>query len=75
MNPRSGSEDCLGIGRIALFSVSLSIDDVCAAPAGSTTEVEDYTINLNAVSVLELAIQPDLGGREAVASLAACRLG
>jgi uncharacterized protein (DUF736 family) len=45
------------------------------SPAGSTTEVEDYTIDLNAVSVLELAIQPDLGRREAVASLAACRLG
>ncbi len=45
------------------------------SPAGATTEVEDYTIDLSAVSVLELAIQPDLGGREAVASLAACRLG
>ena len=45
------------------------------SPAGSTTEVEDYAIDLKAVSVLELAIQPDLGGREAVASLTACRLG
>ena len=45
------------------------------SPAGSTTEVEDYTTDLKAVSVLELAIQPDIGGREAVASLAACRLG
>jgi len=45
------------------------------SPAGSTTEVEEYMIDLNAVSVLELAIQPDLGRHEAVASLAACRLG
>jgi len=44
------------------------------SPAGSTTEVEDYSINLNAVSILELAIQPDLGQHAAVASLAACRL-
>ena len=44
------------------------------SPAASTIEFEDYTIDLNAVSVLELAIRPDLGRREAVASLAACRL-
>ena len=45
------------------------------SPAGATTEVEDYTVDLNGVAVLELVIQPDLGRREAVASLAACRLG
>jgi hypothetical protein len=45
------------------------------SPAGSTTEVEDYTIELSAVSVLELAIKPDLARREAVASLTAWRLG
>jgi len=44
------------------------------SPAGSTTEVEDYSIDLNAVSILELAIQPDLGQHATVASLAACRL-
>ena len=44
------------------------------SPTGSTTEVEDYAIDLNAVSVLELAIQPDLGRAEAVATLAACHL-
>src|SRR5438874_6938234 len=27
----SGSEACVGVGRIALFGVSLSVDDVCAA--------------------------------------------
>jgi hypothetical protein len=45
------------------------------SPACSTTEVEDYTVELNDVFVLELAIKPDLARREAVASLAACRLG
>jgi hypothetical protein len=45
------------------------------SPTGSTTEVEDYMIDLKAVSILELTIQPDFSGREAVASLAACRLG
>jgi hypothetical protein len=44
------------------------------SPAGSTTEIEDYAVDLDGVSVLELAIQPDVGGREAVASLAVCRL-
>jgi uncharacterized protein (DUF736 family) len=44
------------------------------SPAGSTTEIEDYAVDLDGVSVLELAIQPDVGGSEAVASLAVCRL-
>ncbi len=44
------------------------------SPAGSTAEIEDYTVDLVAVSVLEFAIQPDLNGREAVATLASCRL-
>jgi uncharacterized protein (DUF736 family) len=44
------------------------------SPGGSTTEIEDYAVDLDGVSVLELAIQPDVGGREAVASLAVCRL-
>jgi uncharacterized protein (DUF736 family) len=45
------------------------------SPAGSTTEIEDRTVDLDAVSVLELAIQPDLNRREAVATLAAWYLG
>jgi hypothetical protein len=45
------------------------------SPAGSTTEIEDFVVDLKAVSVLELAIQPDLGGREVVATLASWRLG
>jgi uncharacterized protein (DUF736 family) len=44
------------------------------SPAGSTTEIEDYAVDLDAVSVLELAIQPDLSRPEAVASLASWRV-
>jgi hypothetical protein len=40
------------------------------SPAGSTSEVEDYQLSLEAVAVLELAIKPDLGGGEVVATLA-----
>ncbi|MGH9621402.1 MAG: carbohydrate-binding protein, partial [Bryobacteraceae bacterium] len=43
-------------------------------PGGSTTEAEDYAVNLDAVSGLELVIQPDLGGNKAIATLAAWRL-
>lgn len=45
------------------------------SPAGSTSEIEQYLVDLDAVSVLELAIQPDLSRREAVATLASWRLG
>jgi hypothetical protein len=45
------------------------------SPAGSTTEIEDYVVHLDAVSVLELAIQPDLSRRDAVATLASWRVG
>jgi hypothetical protein len=41
------------------------------SPQGSTEEVEDYTVDLANVSVLELAICPDKSRREGVASLAA----
>jgi hypothetical protein len=44
------------------------------SPAGSTTEIEEYAVDLGSVSVLELTIQPDLGRRDAVATLAAWRL-
>ena len=44
------------------------------SPAGSTTEIEDYAVALDAVSGLELAIQPDLNRGEAVATLASWRL-
>jgi hypothetical protein len=45
------------------------------SPAGSRTEIEEYEVDLDAVSVLELAIRPDLHRREAVATLASWCLG
>src|SRR5215469_4871582 len=45
------------------------------SPTGSTSEIEHYAVGLDAVSVLELAIRPDLCRPEAVASLASLRLG
>ena len=45
------------------------------SPTGATTEIEHYVVDLDAVSVLELAIRPDLRRRPAaVASLASLRL-
>jgi hypothetical protein len=44
------------------------------SPAGSTTEVEQYVVDLDDVSALELTIKPDISRREAVASLASWRL-
>jgi hypothetical protein len=44
------------------------------SPAGSTTQTEDYAVDLNGVSVLELAIRPDLHRTDAVATLASWRL-
>ena len=44
------------------------------SPPGSTTEIEDYAVSLDAASVLELAIVPDLRRREAVATLASWRV-
>ena len=43
------------------------------SPAGSTSEVEDYEVDLDGVSVLELAIKPDLTG-ETPATLASWRV-
>lgn len=42
---------------------------------GSTTEIEHYVVDLDAVSVLELIIRPDSRRREVVASLSSWRLG
>src|SRR5262249_43414059 len=39
------------------------------SPPGTTREVEDYRANLAGVGVLELAIRPDLGSADAIASL------
>ena len=43
--------------------------------AGSTTEIEQYLVDLDAVSVVELVIVPDLHQCEAVATLSSWRLG
>ena len=45
------------------------------SPAGSTTELEDYMVSLEAVSVLELTIRPNTGSNSATATLAAWRVG
>jgi hypothetical protein len=45
------------------------------SPAGSTNEVEDYEVNLDDVAALELVIRPDLAHQEAMATLAAWRVG
>ena len=44
------------------------------SPTGSPTEIEHYVVDLDAVSVLELAIRPDLHRPEAVATLASWRV-
>jgi hypothetical protein len=41
------------------------------SPRGSTSEAEDYQVNLDSVSALELDIKPDIMPLNAVASLAA----
>jgi len=41
---------------------------------GSTTEVEDHSVDLAGVTVLELDITPDIGGGSAPASLVKLRL-
>jgi hypothetical protein len=45
------------------------------SPDGSTIESEDYAVDLQAVSILELTIDPDRGAGVAVAKLADWRLG
>jgi hypothetical protein len=45
------------------------------SPSGSTTEIEQYVVHLDAVSLVELAIRPDLHREESIASLASWRLG
>ena len=45
------------------------------SPDGSTVESEEYVVDLKAVSILELTIDPDRGAGEALARLADWRLG
>jgi hypothetical protein len=44
------------------------------SPHGSTTEVEEYQVNLDDVCVLELAVKPDLTPGNAIATLARWRV-
>jgi hypothetical protein len=44
------------------------------SPQGSTREVEDYHVQLDKVSILELTLKPDLTPTRAFATLALCRL-
>jgi hypothetical protein len=44
------------------------------SPRGSTSEIEDYRVNLDEVSVLELTLKPDLQPNCGLASLTAWRL-
>jgi len=44
------------------------------SPRGASSETEDHRVDLPAVGVLELSIVPDIGGGDAVASLAQLRL-
>jgi hypothetical protein len=44
------------------------------SPQGSTSEVEDYRVNLTGVGLIELSVKPDLASSNAVASLAAWRI-
>ena len=44
------------------------------SPQGATSETEDHRVDLPAVTALELSINPNIGGGEALASLASLRL-
>jgi hypothetical protein len=44
------------------------------SPNGSSTEIEDYKLELSRVRVLELVIDPDLGKSQTVATIADWRL-
>jgi hypothetical protein len=44
------------------------------SPPGATREVEDYELNLDGVTVLEMKIVPDISRGSAVASLAELRI-
>ena len=43
-------------------------------PRGSTSELENHEVDLAGVTILELAIAPDISGDHAIASLARLRL-
>jgi hypothetical protein len=71
--------------RLQEFTIRWSASDVGEAkeiirqqwnfsPGGSTSEFEDYRVNLDDVRVLELEIKPDLPDNEILATLAAWRV-
>jgi hypothetical protein len=45
------------------------------SPTGSTSEIEHYVVDLDAISVLELSIRPDVGRSDAFATLGSWRMG
>ena len=45
------------------------------SPQGATSEIEDYPVNLDSVSILELTLRPDLTPDTAFATLASWRVG
>lgn len=45
------------------------------SPSGTTSETEDYKVELSGATVLELVITPDISGGNALASLAQLRIG
>lgn len=44
------------------------------SPSGTTSETEDYDVDLANVTVLELSINPDIGNQDAMASLEQWRI-
>jgi hypothetical protein len=44
------------------------------SPPDSSHELEDYTVDLDGLTILELDINPDISGRDSVASLTQLRL-
>jgi hypothetical protein len=44
------------------------------SPKGSTSETEDYHVELRGASILELTIKPDISGGDKVASLSGLRV-
>jgi hypothetical protein len=44
------------------------------SPQGATTEIEDYSVDLGSVGILELSINPDVSHRDSVATLAEWRV-
>ena len=44
------------------------------SPSGSTSQIEDYEVDLDSVWMLQLVIDPDIARGPAVASLASWRL-